>query len=229
LEGLRERVLASGAGIGIAFDGDADRALFVSGSGRIVDGDAILFLTGVAMKRAGKLTGNVVVTTVMSNLGLQLALEAQGIRMVRTPVGDKYVLEEMLRLGAVLGGEQSGHVIFSEYATTGDGMLTALRVLEVLRESGKSLDELADEIKTFPQLLVNIRVKNKRPLAELKAVQAEISAAEREFAGKGRVVVRFSGTEPLARVMIEAETHEEVEKWTSRIADAIRAELGSSN
>jgi phosphoglucosamine mutase len=134
----------------------------------------------------------------------------------------------MLKRGAVLGGEQSGHVIFSEYATTGDGLLTALRVLEIVRESGKSLEALSEEIKSFPQKLVNVRVKHKRPLAELQTVQAEIRAAEREFAGTGRVVVRFSGTEPLARVMIEAETDEEVEKWTGRIADAIRAELGAA-
>jgi phosphoglucosamine mutase len=143
-------------------------------------------------------------------------------------VGDKYVLEEMLRRGAVLGGEQSGHVIFSEYATTGDGLLTALRVMEIVRDSGRSLDTLAAEISNYPQKLVNIRVKHKRPLAELESVQAEIRAAESEFNGSGRVVVRFSGTEPLARVMIEAKTDEEVEKWTGRIADAIRAELGAA-
>jgi phosphoglucosamine mutase len=228
LEGLQARVLATGADIGIAFDGDADRALFVSSSGKVVDGDAVLFLTGSSLKRAGHLKGDVVVATVMSNLGLQKAFEAYGIEMVRTPVGDKYVLEEMLKRGAVLGGEQSGHVIFSEYATTGDGLLTALRVLEIMRDSCKSLDALAEEVKTFPQKLVNIRVKHKRPLSELESVQAEIQAAEREFNGSGRVVVRFSGTEPLARVMIEAETDEQVEKWTGRIADAIRSELGAA-
>ncbi len=229
LESLRERVLATRADLGIAFDGDADRALFVSGSGRIIDGDAVLFLAGAALKRAGKLSGDVVVATVMSNLGLEKALESKGIAMLRTPVGDKYVLEEMLRRGAVLGGEQSGHVIFTEYATTGDGLLTALRVLEIVRDSGRSLDDLADEVRTFPQKLVNVRVKNKRPLSELESVQAEISAAEREFNGTGRVVVRFSGTEPLARVMIEASSKEQVDKWTGRIADAIRAELGAGN
>jgi phosphoglucosamine mutase len=229
LAGLQQRVLESHADLGIAFDGDADRALFVAGSGRIVDGDAVLFLAGSALKRAGRLTGDVVVATVMSNLGLQKAFESEGIVMLRTPVGDKYVLEEMLKRGAALGGEQSGHVIFSDYATTGDGILTALRVLEILRDSGKSLDDLAAAVKTLPQKLVNIRVKQKRPLADLDTVQAEIRAAESEFAGTGRVVVRFSGTEPLARVMIEAETEEQVEKWTGRIADAIRAELGSAN
>ncbi|MBV9082475.1 MAG: phosphoglucosamine mutase [Acidobacteriaceae bacterium] len=229
LESLRQRVLETRADLGIAFDGDADRALFVSGSGKVVDGDAVLYLAGTELKRKGRLNGNVVVATVMSNLGLEKALESNGIAMLRTPVGDKYVLEEMLRRGAVLGGEQSGHVIFSEYATTGDGILTALRVLEIIRDSGKSLDDLADAVRTFPQKLVNVRVKQKRPLSELIAVQAEIEAAEQEFAGTGRVVVRFSGTEPLARVMIEAGSDEQVDKWTGRIADAIRAELGSAN
>ncbi len=228
LENLQRQVSAKGVDLGIAFDGDADRALFVSPLGKIVDGDAVLYLAGSSLKRAGKLPGDVVVATVMSNLGLEKALEGEGIKMLRTPVGDKYVLEEMLKRGAVLGGEQSGHVIFSEYATTGDGLLTALRMLEILRDSGHSLDELVKVVEKFPQKLVNVRVKHKRPLAELHAVQAEIEAAEREFANSGRVVVRFSGTEPLARVMIEAESEEEVEKWTSRIADAIRAELGAA-
>jgi phosphoglucosamine mutase len=228
LEALQRRVRETGADFGIAFDGDADRALFVAGSGRIVDGDAVLYLAGYALKTAGRLKGDVVVATVMSNLGLEKALGKHDIQMLRTPVGDKYVLEEMLRRGAVLGGEQSGHVIFSEYATTGDGLLTALRVMEVVRDSRRSLDDLASEITNYPQKLVNIRVKQKRPLAELKSVQAEIRAAEDAFNGSGRVVVRFSGTEPLARVMIEANTHAEVEEWTGRIADAIRAELGAA-
>jgi phosphoglucosamine mutase len=229
LDGVRNRVLETQADLGIAFDGDADRALFVSGSGKIVDGDAVLFLAGVNLKVTGQLPGDLLVATVMSNLGLEKALESHGIEMLRTPVGDKYVLEEMLRRGAALGGEQSGHVIFLQHATTGDGLLTALRMLEIVHQSGKSLDTLIAEIKTFPQKLVNIRVKHKRPLSELPAVQAEIEAAERAFNGSGRVVVRFSGTEPLARVMIEAKTHEEVDKWTGRIADAIRAELGAVN
>jgi len=228
LDKLRQCVLETNADLGIAFDGDADRALFVSGSGRIVDGDAVLFLTGVSLKQAGHLTGDIVVATVMSNLGLEKAFTAHGIQMLRTPVGDKYVLEEMLKRGAALGGEQSGHVIFLRHATTGDGLLTALRVLEIMHRSGKPLDTLLSEMKTFPQKLVNIRVKTKRPLGELATVQAEIQAAEKAFAGSGRVLVRFSGTEPLARVMIEAKTDEEVETWTSRIASAIRAELGSA-
>ena len=228
LEDLQRKVLETGAAIGIAFDGDADRALFVSGSGRVIDGDAVLFLAGVALKSLGLLQGDVVVATVMSNLGLEKALAGRGIQMVRTPVGDKYVLEEMLKRGAVLGGEQSGHVIFSQYATTGDGILTALRLVEILRDSGRSLDELADEVRTLPQKLVNVRVKHKRPLSELQSVQEEIARAESEFGGSGRVVVRFSGTEPLARVMIEADSHEQVDKWTKRIASAIQTELGSA-
>lgn len=225
MEELRERVLASGADLGIAFDGDADRALFVSRLGKMVDGDTTLLLAGSNLKRAGKLRGDVVVGTVMSNLGLEKALETYGIELVRTAVGDKYVLEEMLKRGAVLGGEQSGHIIFSEYATTGDGLLTALRLLEIVRDSHQPLDVLAEELKAFPQKLVNIPVKRKRPLEELPRVQAEIQAAERGFAGSGRVLVRFSGTEPLARVMIEAQTTEEVETWSGRIAEAIREEL----
>ncbi len=228
LDNLRERVLETHADLGVAFDGDADRALFVSGTGKIVDGDAVLFLAGVSLKQAGELPGDVVVATVMSNLGLEKALGAHGIQLLRTPVGDKYVLEEMLKRGAALGGEQSGHVIFLKQATTGDGLLTALRVLEIVHQTGKTLAELVDEIKTFPQKLVNVRVKTKRPLGDLPTVQEEINAAEKAFAGSGRIVVRFSGTEPLARVMIEAKTNEEVDEWTGRIANAIRAELGSA-
>jgi phosphoglucosamine mutase len=229
LNNLRQRVLETHADLGIAFDGDADRALFVSASGNVVDGDAVLFLAGVSLKQSGQLPGDVVVATVMSNLGLEKALCAHGIQMLRTSVGDKYVLEEMLKRGAAIGGEQSGHVIFLKHATTGDGLLTALRLLEIVHKSGKTLDELIADIKNFPQKLVNVRVKNKRPLSDLTSVQAEIQAAEKAFAGSGRVVVRFSGTEPLARVMIEAKTNEEVDEWTGRIAAAIRAELGSAN
>ncbi len=228
LEKLRERVIETGADLGIAFDGDADRALFVAGSGRLVDGDVVLFLAGTALKDAGHLPGDLVVATVMSNLGLEKALEDHGVTMLRTPVGDKYVLEEMLKRGASLGGEQSGHVIFSDYATTGDGILTALRVLEILRDSKRTLDEVLDQVRPYPQKLVNIRVRQKRPLAEMRTVQDEIAAAEQEFGGAGRVLVRFSGTEALARVMIEASSIEQVEKWTGRIAEAIRIELGTA-
>ncbi|MDE3164518.1 MAG: phosphoglucosamine mutase, partial [Acidobacteriota bacterium] len=227
LERAREAVLAEGADFGVAFDGDADRAIFVSASGKIVDGDGVLLACSRALREAGHLAGGTVVSTVMANLGLEKALEADGVRMVRTPVGDKYVLEEMVRLGAVLGGEQSGHVIFREFATTGDGMLTALRVFEIARRAGQGLDELTADLKVYPQRLVNVRVREKRDLAELPAVAAEIRQVEESFAGTGRVLVRFSGTEPLARVMVEGSDPERVETSSERIAAAIRRAIGS--
>jgi phosphoglucosamine mutase len=231
LEALREKVLAESADVGVAFDGDADRALFVSRSGKLIDGDAVLLLTARYLKQRGELAGNngkpVVVATVMSNLGLERALASNGIEMIRTPVGDKYVLEEMLRRNAALGGEQSGHVIFHKYATTGDGMLTALRVFEVMRQAGAGLDELTHELKVYPQRLVNVRVKERKPLAELPGVTAEIRAAEASFGDAGRVLVRFSGTEPLARVMVEGPDLERVESFANRIASQIRMELGA--
>ena len=210
LEGLQQAVVAHGAAFGAAFDGDADRAIFVSAAGKVVNGDAVLLAAGRALKAAGRLPGNTVVSTVMSNLGLEKAFEAEGIRMVRTPVGDKYVLEEMVRLGAALGGEQSGHVIFREYSTTGDGMLTALRLFEIAHSAGVGLDELTADLQIYPQLLVNIRVREKKGLLELPAVAEEIRLAEEAFAGAGRVLVRFSGTEPLARVMVEGRDMEQV-------------------
>jgi len=163
----------------------------------------------------------------MSNLGLERALQAIGIRMVRTPVGDKYVLEEMVRLGAALGGEQSGHVIFREYATTGDGMLTALMLFGIARRAGLGLDELTADLKVYPQRLVNVRVKEKKALTDLPAVAEEIRQVEEAFAGTGRVLVRFSGTEPLARVMVEGPDLERVEAFSERIAEVIRREMGS--
>jgi phosphoglucosamine mutase len=231
LDGLRAKVLEQAADVGVAFDGDADRALFVSRAGKIIDGDAVLLLTARYLKERGELAGKnghpLVVATVMSNLGLERALESHGIEMIRTPVGDKYVLEEMLRRNAALGGEQSGHVIFHQYATTGDGMLTALRVFEVMRQSGMGLDELTRDLKVYPQRLVNVRVQNRKPLDELPGVAAEIRAAEASFGDSGRVLVRFSGTEPLARVMVEGPDLERVESFANRIASQIRVELGA--
>jgi phosphoglucosamine mutase len=174
----------------------------------------------------GSLTGNTVVSTVMANLGLEKALQNLGIAMVRTPVGDKYVLEEMLRKDADLGGEQSGHMIFRQYATTGDGMLTALKMLEVCAREGANLDELTADLVVYPQLLVNIRVKERKPLDELPRVVKEIRACEAALNGTGRVLVRFSGTEPLARVMVEGLDSEQVQNWAEKIACTIRAELG---
>jgi phosphoglucosamine mutase len=224
LEGLRARVLETGADAGVAFDGDADRALFVSHSGKIIDGDAVMLVTALPLHAQGRLTE--VVATVMSNLGLERALKRHGIGLVRTPVGDKYVLQEMLRRNAPLGGEQSGHVIFRDFATTGDGLLTALRVFEAMRKSGKDLDALTAELEVYPQLLVNVRLKTKRPLEELDGANKAIRIAEAEFGDAGRILVRFSGTEPLARVMVEGPEIKRVEHFAHSIADAIRAELG---
>ena len=226
VDNLRRMVCAEGMDAGVAFDGDADRAIFVAAGGKIVDGDGVLLAAARALKSRGQLAGGMVVATVMSNLGFERALERDGIRLVRTPVGDKYVLEEMERLGAVLGGEQSGHVIFRHFATTGDGLLTALQLFSIARQAGANLDELTAGFEVYPQKLVNVRVREKKPLGDVPAVACEIERAEREFAGAGRVLVRFSGTEPLARVMVEAPTLEQVETFTSRIADAIRREMG---
>jgi phosphoglucosamine mutase len=226
VENLRREVLAQKADGGVAFDGDADRAILVASSGKIVDGDHVLLIAARHLKAAGHLAGNLVVATVMSNLGLEKALEAEGITMLRTPVGDKYVLEEMERRGAVLGGEQSGHVIFREYATTGDGMLTALRVFEIAASSGKSLDDLTIGLDIYPQKLVNVRVRERRALDQMPTVNAEIEACNKGFDGCGRVLVRFSGTEPLARVMVEGPDLPRVEEYCRRIADAIQAEIG---
>src|SRR5579883_1520797 len=224
LESLQTRVLAAGADLGVAFDGDADRALFVSRSGKAVDGDAVMLLCALPLHAMGRLTE--VVATVMSNLGLERALNRHGIGLVRTPVGDKYVLEEMLRRNAPLGGEQSGHIIFRDYATTGDGLLTALRVIEIMRRCRQDLDQLTAELVIYPQILVNVRVKHKRALADLAAVNREIRRAESEFGEAGRVLVRFSGTEPLARVMVEGPELSRVEHFANSIAEAIRGELG---
>jgi phosphoglucosamine mutase len=226
VEKLRKAVLESGASAGIAFDGDADRAMMISPTGHLVDGDAMMLIAARRLQADGELAGNVVISTVMSNLGLEKALARLGIEMVRTPVGDKYVLEEMLRRDAKLGGEQSGHVIFRDYATTGDGMLTALRILETCARQNATLDELSADLIVHPQLLVNIRVRERKPLDQLPRVQDEIRACESALDGSGRVLVRFSGTEPLARVMVEGPDLAQVKTWAERIAAAIRRELG---
>jgi len=227
VDALSRTVVATKSAFGVAFDGDADRAIFVAQSGRIVDGDAVLLMTARAMKAAGHLPGDTVVATVMSNLGLEKALANDGIRMVRTPVGDKYVLEVMVRLGATLGGEQSGHVIFREYATTGDGLLTALRVLDIARRAGLGLDELTADLRIYPQKLVNIRVREKVDFAGVPSVSREIRRAEETMAESGRVLVRYSGTELLARVMVEAADQSHVDTFTASIAESIRREIGA--
>jgi len=226
LESLRAQVVAAGADAGAAFDGDADRSMLIAPSGRIVDGDAMMLIAARRLQASGHLPGNMVVATVMSNLGLEKALGSLGIAMLRTPVGDKYVLEEMVRRQAALGGEQSGHIIFREYATTGDGMLTALKVLETAVLTGKTLDELAADLVVYPQLLVNVRVKERRPLDQLTRVTDEIHACEAELNGSGRILVRYSGTEPLLRVMVEGLEQGQVQRLADRVKDAIHADLG---
>jgi phosphoglucosamine mutase len=230
-ETLGKEVARSGGkfDLGVTFDGDADRALFCDANGRVVNGDGVLLLTARDMQAQGKLAGSIVVATTMSNMGVEIALRKAGIQMLRANVGDKYVLEEMLKTGATLGGEQSGHVIFRDCdATTGDGLLTALRVMDVIVRSGKSLAELVSDLKLFPQKIQNVRVREKVPFAEVPAVQRAIEAAESELNGNGRVVVRYSGTEALARVMVEAESEESMLALTAAIAGEIEKALGAS-
>jgi phosphoglucosamine mutase len=224
------RMVAEAGGkfdLGVTFDGDADRALFCDAAGRVVNGDGVLLLTARDLKAQGKLAGDTVVATTMSNMGVEIALKKSGIRMLRANVGDKYVLEEMLETGATLGGEQSGHIIFRDgEATTGDGLLTALRVMDVIVRSRKSLADSVSDLKVFPQKIQNVRVREKIPFAQVPEVQRAIDAAERELDGNGRVVVRYSGTEALARVMVEAESEEKMQAITAGIAGEIQRKLG---
>jgi phosphoglucosamine mutase len=214
--------------LGITFDGDADRALFSDAKGHVVNGDAVLLLAARDMQSRGALSGSTIVATTMSNMGLEIALRKSGIRMLRANVGDKYVLEEMLKTGVILGGEQSGHILFRDgEATTGDGLLTALRVMEILARTGKPLAELIADFKVFPQTIQNVRVREKTPFAQVPEVQRAIDAAQRELDGNGRVVVRYSGTEALARVMVEAESEEKMKVLTQNIAGAIKNALGA--
>lgn len=214
--------------LGVTFDGDADRALFSDARGRVVNGDAVLLVAAREMQSSGSLANDTVVATTMSNMGLELTLKRSGIRLLRANVGDKYVLEEMQRAGATLGGEQSGHILFRDGdATTGDGLLTALRVMEIMVRSGRSLADLVGDLRVFPQTIRNVRVREKVPFAQIPTVQEAITAAERELDGNGRVVVRYSGTEALARVMIEAESKEQMDRIAESIVAAIRTTLGT--
>jgi phosphoglucosamine mutase len=223
---LAATVVAEHCRLGIAFDGDGDRAIFVDHRGHIVDGDAVLLMLGRHAHQRGRLAGQTVVATVMSNVGLEIALRAHGIKMLRTPVGDKYVMEEMARGGYAIGGEQSGHVILVEHLSTGDGMATALAVLRVMAETGLELADLASELKTLPQTLVNVRVAQKRPVQEVPGICAAIERVEAALDGRGRVLVRYSGTEPLLRIMIEGEDQASVQAWAEEIAEAARVHLG---
>jgi phosphoglucosamine mutase len=225
-QAMQRRVIEAGAALGVAFDGDADRAIFSSASGRLVDGDGVLLVTGRYLKSAGKLKSAVIVGTTMANLGLERALEKSGLRLTRTAVGDRYVLEEMLRSGANLGGEQSGHILFLDDATTGDGMLTAVKIASIVSLCGP-LDARVGDLKIFPQKIVNVRVKEKPPLDSLPEVSRTLTEAEKALGDSGRVVLRYSGTEPLARVMVEAEYEDDVRRWTDALAEALRTAIGA--
>ena len=213
--------------LGVTFDGDADRALFCDANGRVVNGDGVLLAAARDLHAQGKLKADTVVSTTMSNMGLEIALKNFGIRMLRANVGDKYVLEEMLKTGATLGGEQSGHIIFRDGdSTTGDGLLTALRLMDIIVRSRKPLADLVADLKVFPQNIQNVRVREKIPFAQVPAIQSAIAAGERELGGNGRIVVRYSGTEALARVMVEAESEAKMQSITASIAQEIQKALG---
>jgi phosphoglucosamine mutase len=220
------QVKVSGASMGITFDGDADRALFADENGNVVNGDAIMLACARDLQARGELANNLVVATTMSNMGLEAAFARSGIRMLRAPVGDKYVLEEMRNSGASLGGEQSGHILFPARATTGDGLLTALLVLDLVHRSHKPLGQLIADLTNYPQIILNVKVREKLPLNTFPTIVAAIAAAEADLSTTGRVVIRYSGTEALARVMIEAESAEAMHHHATTIANAIRSELG---
>jgi phosphoglucosamine mutase len=226
LEGLQKRVREEGVSLGVAFDGDADRALFVCGSGRIVNGDGVLLAVARFLKAQGKLKGGRVVATSMSNLGLERVLALEGIELARTSVGDRYVLEEMLRSGNVLGGEQSGHVIFLDDSPAGDGLLTAVKIASLVSMHGP-LESLVNGLKDYPQVIVNVKVRSKPPMDTLPEVARALAEAESALGDNGRIVLRYSGTEPLARVMVEAEHQSDVQRFSQSVADALRSSIGA--
>jgi phosphoglucosamine mutase len=227
LEALQALVRDEQLAMGIAFDGDGDRCLMVDDQGDVVDGDAIMLILALHLQRTGGLANDTVVATVMSNLGLERALHAHGITLRRTAVGDKYVMEEIREHGHALGGEQSGHVIIAEHLFTGDGIVTALSVLRVMAETGRSLRDLASELVTYPQVLVNVRVGRRVPVAEVPAIAAAIDSVERRLGTEGRLLVRYSGTEPLLRIMLEGRVQQEIDAWAHEIADAATRALGA--
>ena len=225
---LARTVASSGCDLGIAYDGDGDRAIFVDANGSIVDGDAVMLMCAKQMKAEGRLTGDAIVATVMSNIGLEIALREAGIGLVRCQVGDKYVMEEMLRRGFVLGGEQSGHVIFSEYLFTGDGLATSLNVLRTMAATGRTLADLASDLTTYPQVLLNLRVNQRVDLKTIPAVAVVIERVESQLAGQGRLLVRYSGTEPLLRVMLEGQDQDQIRRWGQEIIDAVKEHVGAA-
>ena len=226
LDRLCKKVVEEGARLGVAFDGDADRALFANARGEVVDGDATLWVLAGRMSERGELAGDTVVATVMSNVGLEIALRARGIKLLRTDVGDKYVLEELLRTGARLGGEQSGHIIFPSVSLAGDGLITTLSVLRTIVESGRELHELNEGFKRYPQVLVNVRVREKMPFREVEEIARAADEVERELGATGRLLLRYSGTEPLARIMIEGQSQARIEQLAEDLAAVIRRNLG---
>ena len=225
-ETLQRLVIEHNAHIGLAHDGDADRLIMVDEKGDLVDGDKVLAMCAIEFKRSGRLSHDTLVATVMSNFGLDIALKDAGIRVVRTQVGDRYVMEEMIKNNYNLGGEQSGHVIFLDYNTTGDGLITALQVLTLMQKSVKRLSKLASCMKTFPQKLVNIKVREKKPLDTLDDFNKVIRESEKKLEGRGRIVVRYSGTETLLRIMVEGETYEEIVQIIETVSDAVNKYIG---
>ena len=225
LDALAAAVVKSGARLGVAFDGDGDRALFVDQQGNVVDGDAILLMAAIYLKDRGRLPAHAVVATVMSNIGLEIALREHGIEMIRTAVGDKYVMEEMIRRGLALGGEQSGHIIFSDHLFTGDGLATALNVLRIMADTGRELGALAAALVTYPQVLVNVRVREKSDYMKVPAIADTMKKVEEGLAGHGRLLVRYSGTEPLLRIMLEGKDDAEIKEWANEIAGVVKAHL----
>ena|SRR5947209_1870505 len=226
IEGLQEKVMAERADLGVAFDGDADRALFVDARGRFVDGDATLWVMAKYLQERGRLDGNKVVATVMSNIGLEMALRSFGLQLLRADVGDKYVLEELLRTGTALGGEQSGHIIFPRLSLAGDGMITTLCLLRAMREARASLDELTAGFTRYPQVLVNVRVREKLPFDEVEEIARAAVEIEEKLGESGRLLLRYSGTEPLARIMIEGERQDLIESCANDLAAVIREAIG---
>jgi phosphoglucosamine mutase len=225
-DGLAQTVIERGLPMGVAFDGDGDRAIFVDHRGQIVNGDAVLLMCATQLQREGRLKGGAIVATVMSNIGLELALQSRSIDLVRCAVGDKYVMEEMLARGLSLGGEQSGHVIFSDYLFTGDGLCTALNVLRTVALTGRTLADLAGDLTAYPQVLLNVRVRERTDLKNVPPVAAVISSVESRLDGHGRLLVRYSGTEPLLRVMLEGRDEHEIRTWAQEIVDAVKEHLG---
>jgi phosphoglucosamine mutase len=225
-EKLAEVVRQGDFRLGVAFDGDGDRAILIDAGGRVIDGDHVMLMCAKQMKADGRLRGNAVVATVMSNIGLEIALRNLNIELVRTKVGDKYVMEEMQKRDLSLGGEQSGHLIFSEHLYTGDGLITALSVLHTMAASGRELADLADDLTTYPQVLLNVRVREKAELEKIPEIAEVMRSVESRLGTNGRLLVRYSGTEPLLRVMLEGQDPEEIDRWAREIADAVRKALG---